>query len=74
MTLAGTGALYLYTAVIHASLALYVWYRGLQRAQVKPEMQGDFSEALTSVITATIVHEEGHEATLDSGNSEAPGR
>jgi MFS family permease len=73
MTLAGAGALYLYTAVIHALLALFVWYRGLQRAQVKPEMQGDFSEALTSVITATIVPEEGRAVTPDGDNSETPG-
>lgn len=68
MTLAGTGGLYLYTAIIHAGLALFVWYRGQQREKVRPEQQGEFNEALTSVVTATIVQEDSQPDTV-AGNS-----
>lgn len=70
MTVAGTGALYLYTAFIHGGLALFVWYRGGQREKVSPELQGEFSDALTSVITATIVHDEGSQAAAENGEPE----
>lgn len=70
MTGVGAGGLYLYTAVIHAGLALFVGYRGRQRKQVDPENQGEFSEALTSVMTASVVYEE--EAEADGDESHAP--
>ena len=72
MTMAGAGALYLYTAFVHALFVLFVWYRGLRRAEVKPEMQGDFNEALTSVITATIVHEDGCAGSPDKNKPKKP--
>lgn len=58
MTIAGAGALYLFTAVTHGLLALYVWLRSLRRDPARPEQQVEFSDALASVITASHVYEE----------------
>lgn len=62
MTLAGAGSLYLFTAVMHAALALYVWVRSLRRDPAKPEQHVDFSDSLASVLTASHVYEEDHMA------------
>jgi MFS family permease len=58
MTAAGGGALYLFTAATHVSLALYVWLRSLRRDQAAPEQQVEFSDSLAAAITASHVYEE----------------
>jgi len=58
MTLLGGGGLFLYTAVVHALLALYVTLRRRRRISVAPGRHTDFSDALTATHTASSVFEE----------------
>jgi len=57
MTWLGAGALFLYTSVIHAALSLYVLMRSLRRRPDAPQQHTEFNDALTAVITASVVYE-----------------
>jgi MFS family permease len=76
MTLLKADALYLFTAIVHLILGLYVWLRSLRRKATAPEQHTDFSDALTSVITASSVYEEEEMACAEeaSAGAERTGR
>lgn len=58
MTWTSAGGLYIFTAIAHGLLALYVILRSLRREQAAAEDQTDFSDALASALTASSVYEE----------------
>jgi MFS family permease len=60
MTLVSASVLYLYTAVIHLLVFGYVLIRVQRRVPAPLEEHVPFSEALTSVQTASQVYEEEH--------------
>jgi len=54
----GTRSLYLYTAVIHVVVFVYILTRIPRRASAPREQHVPFSEALTAVQTASQIYEE----------------
>lgn len=58
MTLFSKSSLYLYTAVIHVLIFIYVLTRIPRRASVAIDQHVPFSEALTAVQTASQIYEE----------------
>lgn len=65
MQLSRPAGLYLFTALVHTALLLYVWIRRAQRDGAT-QRQSEFSDALTSVITASHVFDEEHQAPEDA--------
>lgn len=61
MTLMGDSVLYLYTAIIHVLVCVFVMVRQQRRAQAPLEQHVPFTEALTAVQTASQVYEEEQE-------------
>jgi hypothetical protein len=61
MTLMGDSVLYLYTAIIHVLVCVFVIVRQQRRAQAPLEQHVPFTEALTAVQTASQVYEEEQE-------------
>lgn len=58
MKLAGSGGLYLYTALIHLGLLAYVTWRFLRRVPRREEEHRPFVEALAATQTASHVYED----------------
>jgi len=58
MTILGTGSLFLFAAVAHFILAMFVTLRRHHEDQVPQAEQSDFSDSLTSALTASQVYEE----------------
>jgi hypothetical protein len=58
MTVFSHSSLYLYTAVIHVLIFVYVLTRIPRRASAPIENHVRFSEALTAVQTASQIYEE----------------
>lgn len=58
MALAGAGGLFLFTAGVHAVLAVYIALRRRRRARASAEQHTEFSDALASALTASHVWEE----------------
>ncbi len=58
MTLFSTSSLYLYTTLVHVLVFIYILTRIPRRASAPKDRQVPFSEALTSVQTASQIYEE----------------
>lgn len=58
MTRFGPGSLFLFAAIMHLGLAVYVIARRQRESEVALEEHTDFSDALTSSLTASQVYEE----------------
>lgn len=71
MTLTSASSLYLFTAVVHALLALFVALRRHRRVRVSPESHTEFSDALASTHTASRVYEEEMEERSARGQDGA---
>ena len=62
MTELGAGSLFLFAAVSHFSLAVFIASRRRLEDEVPDAEQSDFSESLTSALTASQVYAEEIEA------------
>jgi MFS family permease len=58
MEITGPSGLYLTTAVVHGSLALYALQRILRRGRTRTEHHTEFGDALATAYTASQVYEE----------------
>jgi hypothetical protein len=61
MTLVSNGVLYLYTAIVHLAILIFVLLRLFSREPAPMDQHVPFSEALTAVQTASQVFEEEYE-------------
>ena len=61
MTLMGDSVLYLYTAITHLLVCVFVIVRQQRRASAPKDQHVPFTEALTAVQTASLVYEEEQE-------------
>jgi MFS family permease len=65
MTMLGAGSLFLFAAVAHIALAIFIASRRRHEMKVPLMEQADFSKSLTSALTASQVYEEEIEAESD---------
>lgn len=67
MSLLGSQALYIHTAIVHGLVAGYVAFRATRRGKVAEEQQLDFSESLVAAHTNSQVYEEEVQAEVADG-------
>ena len=67
MSVNGPTGLYLFSAAVHLTLFIYIAARMFKYPPVPTELQGDFSDALASAQTASVIFErdEANEKTQD---------